>query len=82
VWVDSYGFVHLEGFAQDVGGAPNVIFYLPSADRPTAELDFPALEFSGSGVTPAVVSIRSSGAVYVIVTPGDKLSLSGISFHP
>ena len=82
VFVDSYGFVHLEGSAQLVGDAGMTAFVLPSADRPSAKLVFPAVDYTDSENFAPVVTIFPNGEVSVFIPIGHVVSLSGISFHP
>jgi hypothetical protein len=55
VYVDSLGFVHLQGFAQKVGNAGPLVFTLPPGERPNAELTFPAEDWNTG--TPLEVDI-------------------------
>lgn len=84
VWVDRFGFVHLDGDARKVGNpAPFVnVFYLPKGERPNAIRSFSAQDLAGSEAN-YVVDIYPSGAVWIEGLPSDQtISLSGISFHP
>jgi hypothetical protein len=85
VFVDRFGFVHLQGFVQKVGTPSILAFVLPAGERPSANLTFPANDVSSVG--PAEVGIYTDGAVDIVgngavVPSGHIVSLSGISFHP
>lgn len=80
MFVDSLGFVHLEGWAQKVGSPGDFAFVLPSADRPSATLTFPAVD--QTGLSFVSLTIFPTGEVYIPVASGDLVSLSGVSFQP
>jgi hypothetical protein len=82
VWLDRFGFVHLDGAAQ-MAGPPQLwllsVFYLPPSARPNAARTFLATDDNGD---PHTVTIDPDGAVIAVIPQGDILSLSGITFHP
>ena len=86
VFVDPLGFVHLQGFATEVGTPDSALFYLPPGDRPSADLSFPADDWSSGNY--AKVDVFADGLVLVFdsggltVPSGNTVSLSGVSFHP
>jgi hypothetical protein len=84
VFVDSLGFVHLQGFAQRLGNAGHVAFYLPPGERPNAELTFLADDETNPSTAEVVVSPDGGVAVDPggALPSGDSVSFSGISFHP
>jgi hypothetical protein len=84
VYVDALGFVHLQGFAQQVGSPSTEAFTLPVGMRPSADLIFPAVNDNNDS-KPTIVEIDANGTVSIICSgalSGDNFSLSGISFHP
>lgn len=84
MFVDAYGFVHLQGTVQRVGSAPWTIFVLPPADRPHGALFFLAMDLNGTTTRPVSIHIADNGEVIDMgdAQPGDLISLSGITFHP
>jgi hypothetical protein len=81
-FIDSLGFVHLQGFVHRVGNPGGNIVFLPSELAPPATLAFPADDTTASGY--AEIEIGSEGGVSLGTSssPGDFISLSGITYHP
>jgi hypothetical protein len=81
-WVDSWGFVHLEGSVWMVGNPIATIAVLPPKVRPAGRLDFSSLDVSSGAQIDVYILHDGSIAVIGSINSGDVLSLSGITYHP
>jgi hypothetical protein len=89
LFVDSFGFVHLQGWVEQAGNPFVTAFVLPQGERPPGHLAFLAEshpEGSANSEVPSStvgIHVLANGDVDIFGSkPGSITSLSGITFHP